>query len=180
MKRDPSKAPRSAGALTAARRAHIAQGVGAECRPAPSFLRALRRFDPGLEAMFVEKSQRWALYRVARRGVVPAEDWMVLEFEAKGPKGQYRELGPWVLDRLRLLDKTQGGSVDPRLGDRAFMRHMDENQYAIHRERERKRRDLSRSAAWDVFNYAVANRRHFGQGSNYLKVRARREHGSRV
>lgn len=148
-----NRSRRSALAPTCCRRPKLA-GSGGAAPTLGAFLRDLKRFDPGLEPHFFETPPRWVLYRVIRKGVCPSEDILMKEFEVTGPKGQYRELGPWLLDLLRSWDKTGGGVIDPGMANRQYLRKLAEDDQKAEFERENRDRALQMNFYKDLEKYA--------------------------
>lgn len=120
-----TKSRRSGRALTSCLRCALAEGSTRGASLSRAFLRDLKHLDPGLELHFIPGFNRWVLYRLARRGIIPSEDRMVKELEVKGPNGEFREPGQWLLDWLRRHDKTRNGSVCPEYANRQVLRSID-------------------------------------------------------
>jgi hypothetical protein len=148
---------RIALAPTCCRRPKLA-GSGGAAPTLGAFLRDLKRFDPGLELHFFDTPPRWVLYRVLRKGICASEDVLLKEFEITGPKGQYRELGPWLLDLLRSLDKTDGGAIDPGHANRQYMRRLAEEDEKAELEMENRDRELQLNFYKDLVKYAFGRR----------------------
>ena len=123
-----------------------------------AFLRDLKGFDRQLELKWFPAKSRWALYRVARQGTVPSEDYMVKELELSGPEGQYRPPGPWVIDVLRFGDKTRGGSVDPEIANRRWMEKLQNEERAEREAEEKKVREVSEYTVKQVEKFALNER----------------------
>lgn len=122
----------------------LGEGSGPGHAVSRSFLRELYRLDPGLELHWVHGINKWVLYRLSRRGVVPGEDVLTKEVEVRGPRGEYRDVGQWVIDFLRKHDKTRNGAVDPAYANRQYIANMT-------------RRDREHDESWrEKFNEAQA------------------------
>lgn len=165
---------RGSRALTCGLRSVLSRGAASGPRAPSAFLRDLRRFDKGLEAIWVP--DRWVLYRRTRRGPTPSEDALVKELEVTGPNGEYRDLGPWVIDWLRRLDKTEGGSVDPEYASRQFMNRLEEDKKEKARAEKKEIEEAHQAARIDLDRYAIYDRKHFPQGQSHTKTRQRRTH----
>lgn len=148
-------------APTFARRWKLSREASSPRLAPPFFLRELRRFDKDLEPHWHRRLERWVLYRVARRGVVPAQDYLVKECEVVGPRGEYRPLGTWVLDWLRRLDKTEGGSLDPEHGNRAFLRRLEEADEARERRQARAHSEIVNQVERDLVTSLIKGRTIF-------------------
>ena len=146
---------RNANALTYCRRASLAQGGVAPSLPL-AFLRELRRQDRELELHWFHN--HWILYRVAQRGTVRSEDFLMKELDILGKEDAYRPVGPWLLDWLRANDKTQGGSIEIGRANKNYIKRLDrqENEYA--RNKEKPVDDLARQFKIDVDDHAVKNK----------------------
>lgn len=151
----------SAWALTYCQRWQLAESLPQGGSPSRAFLRALRGFDPGLELYFNPVRQKWILYRLLKRAPAPSEDVLLKEFEITGPHGEYRQPSWWLLDQLRRLDKTRGGTVDPHQADRAFLRRLDAEQDAAHHERDHAQTQQNYEAADALRKYAILGRKNF-------------------
>lgn len=148
-------------APTFARRWQLSREVASPRLAPPFFLRELYRLDPDLEPHWHRRMARWILYRVARRGVVPAQDQLVKEFEVSGPKGEYRDLGPWVLDWLRRHDKTDGGSIDPEHGGRDWIRKVEDFDERRERDKEREYQEVVKECEKEMVQDLVKGRKVF-------------------
>jgi len=154
---------RGSRALTCGIRKVLSRGAGTGPRAPSAFLRELRRFDPGLELIWVPN--RWVLYRRTRRGITPAEDSLVKEIEVTGPRGEMRDLGPWLIEALRKLDKTDGGSIDPEYATRQFIRSLDDEPKAKEAAEKKEIEEAHRDATIEFERYAISDRKHFCQGA---------------
>jgi len=76
------------------------------------------------------------------------------EADVVGPHGEYREPGPWLLDLLRIWDKTKGGSVDPGFADREYLKKLDADEARAELERENRQREISLNSATEMAKYA--------------------------
>jgi hypothetical protein len=148
-------------APTYARRWQLAREASSPRAAPPFFLKSLRRYDPDLEPHWHRRMERWVLYRVFRRGVVPAQDHLVKEYEVMGPRGEYRPLGLWVLDWLRAHDKTEGGSVDPQQANRNWIRSFEESEARFERQKEREYQDVVDQCEKDLVRDLVKGRQVF-------------------
>jgi hypothetical protein len=124
----------------------------------PAFLRDLKQFDRYLEPKWFPHKNRWALYRVARQGTTPSGDYLVKEMELRGPQGQYRPPGPWVIDALRFGDKTRGGTVDPQTGSRAWLKKLDDEERARKEADQKRVREVSEYTTKQVEKFALTER----------------------
>ena len=120
-----TSARRNGRALTSCLRVALAEGGGKSGTLSRSFLRELSRVDPGVELHWVQSIERWVLYRLVRRGVIPSEDQMLKEVEIRGRHGEYRGPGAWLIDWMRANDKTRNGSVCPEYVDKKYLRKID-------------------------------------------------------
>jgi hypothetical protein len=100
-------------------------------------VRALRALDRDLELYWHPVLNLWFLYRCARRGGITGDDHLVKEMMLSGPNGEYRSPGFWVLDRLRELDVSRGGSVDPQQASRNMQRKIQDQ--LVHDDEARTR-----------------------------------------
>lgn len=148
-------------ALTCGLRSVLSRGAGSGPRAPSSFLRDLRRFNPRLQLIWVPN--RWVLYTVTRRGLTPAEDALVKEVELVGPGGEYRPLGPWVLEMLRRYDKTDGGTIDPAYADRQFLKAIDDEPKERDAEDKKFMEERHKEATTEFTRYAMYDRKHFVQ-----------------
>jgi hypothetical protein len=149
---------RSGRALTSCLRYALAEGS----RPSHlsrSFLRELRRLDPKLELHWISSINRWVLYRVASPGIIPGEDRLVKELEIKGPNGEFRVPGHWLIDWLRKHDKTRGGAVCPEYANRKFLKKIDSEVDVQDQLIAKKTWELTESKAHDIENFALRRRR---------------------
>lgn len=121
---DDVRKRRSALALTACHRWELAEALPVTGSLPRAFLRALKRFDPGLELYWHPRRQRWILYRVKRKAACPSDDYLIKEIEIVGPNGEYREPGFWLIDFLRSIDKINVNS-DPFQADREYAKRLD-------------------------------------------------------
>lgn len=103
------------------------------------------------------------LYRV-RRHADRASDELFEEMTLCGPRGEYREPGPWVLDWLRKHDLSQGGSIDLGYARRRALDRYDELDRRRDEEEHRRLEALHASAGGDLYDYAVREKRHFTIG----------------
>lgn len=148
---------RRALALTFCRRGDLADGTPGE-KPSPAFLRSLAAYDRGLELYWHPFRHRWVLYRVTRRGACASDDRLLKEFEVTGPDGEYRLPGWWLLDVLRKMDKTQNGTVDPKVANHLYVQHLQEEEEKEQSRRQAAMADLSEHFAKDMWKYAVTER----------------------
>ena len=148
----------SARALTRCRRSQLPESGFPAGGPPLAFLRALSAQDRDLEPYWHPIRERWVLYRVVRKGVVPSEDVMMKEFEVVGPRGEYRPLGMWLIDWLRLNDKTEGGAIDPTQANRATLRRLDAEDEAFEKGKEKQIDVISTQFKKDMETHVVRSR----------------------
>jgi len=139
-------------ARTAARRCFLAEENHLGPSPSQAFLRDLKSQDKDLELHWHSEGEksRWVLYRVAKRATVPSEDFLVKEKEIAGPQGQYRPLGPWVLDWLRKEDKTHRGGTDPEYANRKYLADLTRKDKETEAEKQKQISDMAHNFARDV------------------------------
>jgi hypothetical protein len=102
------------------------------------------------------------LYRV-RRHETPGSDEMIREMVIQGPRGEYRDPGPWIVDELRRRDIFQGGTVDPTIARRNYVDNVLLRQPATVAA-EKRLDHMTSEMAQDISKYAWFNKRHFSQG----------------
>jgi len=149
---------KSAFALTACWRHQLADGGCPPGKPSRAFLAELKRIDGGLELYWHPIRKRWILYRVTHRAAVPSEDRLVKEFELIGLRGEMRSPGWWLLDWLRQMDKTRGGSVDPQQANREYMRRLHEQECEEEDAKARQVQEMSSSFAADCAKFAFGRK----------------------
>ena len=157
---------KSSRALTSCRRGDLPEGSPVGGRPRPELLRELSRLDRDLELYWNPLRRRWSLYRVKARGVTKPADMLVKELELNGPRGEYRPPGQWLVDWLRVNDKTRGGSMDQAAANRAYLRSLSENEDRLEHEKGARRTDMAEDYAKNVCTYVFNRKKHFAQGLN--------------
>lgn len=168
------RAPRNARALTRCRRGELAEGSPLGARPSAAFLRALNRFDPGLECYWHPILGRWLLYRVTSRGASRAADVLTKELLLQGPLGEPREPGWWLIDMLRRLDKTRGGSIHHERATKLWIEQMEREDRQHAEGWHQKTDEISEGFARECEKYALGGRRSQMVPREYGRVRRRR------
>ena len=133
MKHDKKYASR---VLTFCRRWELMPG-SPPAAVAPGFFRDLRLFDPDLELYWHPPSNRWQVYRVLHRAVVPSMDKLIHEWVVETPDGNYALPGAWLLDAMRRADRWSDFG-DRKAAQRAFRRHLDDLNDSGERAREQE------------------------------------------
>jgi hypothetical protein len=146
---------RGAAVRTVARRRDLADISRAKACANAAFLRSLYRQDPDLEVFWHPVLNFWVLYRVVRRGVVPADDLLLKELPVCGPRGEYRPLGQWLLDWLRENDLTRSGSLDPGWARRRYIEKLMRDEKDD--KREASEREVSMRFARDCERYCLSD-----------------------
>lgn len=150
---------RNGRALTSCLRVALAEGSGKSGTLSRSFLRELHRVDSGIELHWIPSINRWVLYRLVRRGVIPSEDQMLKEVEVRGPRGEFRSPGQWLIDLLRSYDKTRNGSVCQEYANRKFLRKIDNEQKVMDERQAKLDDDRLDSFAHNIENHVVYSRK---------------------
>lgn len=80
---------------------------------------------------------------------------LLKEMDVCGPNGEYRHLGQWLVDLLQSMDKTRGGSTDPRQADREILYRLNEmEKLGDTPERIKERNEIVENFRRDLFNDA--------------------------
>lgn len=143
--------------MTATLRAFLTEANARGPQISPVFLRDLRRLDKDLECHWSAARNHWVIYRVARHGTCRSEDYLMKEFDVKGPRGEYRPLGPWVLDRLRAWDKTKGGAVDAEWADRHWLMDLAAKDRAVEEAKKKEVTEMAEAYAEDMVEAATVD-----------------------
>lgn len=156
-----SSSRRNAYAPTMCRRNQLVARCDAlVARPGRAFLLALARKDPDLECHFI-RDIGWVLYRRTHKSAAPGEDMLLKELELRGPGGEMRSPGLWLIEVLQKLDKTLGGKLDPGQANREYLRHLQDEEDARERRLQSKRVDAMRDTINAMETYAIGNRKHY-------------------
>ena len=171
------RASRNARALTRCRRGELAEGSPLGARPGAAFLQALARFDRDLECYWHPILGRWILYRVTTRGAARSSDVLTKELVLEGPHGELREPGWWLIDRLRLWDKTRGGSIHHERATKLWVEQMERQDRAQYEAWDKKTDEISESFGRECEKYVMTERRSGAVPREYAGLR--RSHGGR-
>lgn len=137
-------------------RTHVHRGQLVKASPpqgdlSRGFLRDLSDLDKDLELHWHPIGQRWVLYRrVSRSAGRSSNDLLIKECVVRGPNGEYRRPGGWLLERLRFWDKTKGGSVDPERADYLYRQKILREAEEEEQKEDKERLKLSESLAEDI------------------------------